>query len=211
MNVAIVEDHRIIAEALQRTLKSHPGIQEIRLFFSGNEFLEDVDNWKPQLIISDLLMPGIHGVEVIKAYQSKFGKNIKIIILSSVTSKPTIQLAFKQKINAYLSKSSSLDEFLIAVNKVLAGDQYLSTSLKRKLSDKVIEEGFSYHLSPREKDVLRLVCSGRIIKEVAEDLGLSIHTVQSYHKNILLKFKVKRTPDLVRIAIQLGFYNPDDN
>jgi DNA-binding NarL/FixJ family response regulator len=100
---------------------------------------------------------------------------------------------------------------MTAVNKVLAGDQYVSSALKRKLSNNLIEEEFSYHLSPREKDVLRLVCSGRIIKEVAEDLGLSTHTVQSYHKNILQKFNVKRTTDLVRIAIQLGFYNPDDN
>jgi two-component system invasion response regulator UvrY len=211
MNVAIVEDHRIIAEALQRTLKNHPGIKEVKLFLSGDEFLETVDNWKPQLIISDLLMPGTHGVDVIRAYRARFGKNLKIIILSSVTSKPTVQLALKQNIDAYLSKSASLDEFITAVNKVLAGDQYVSSALKRKLSNNLIEEEFSYHLSPREKDVLRLVCSGRIIKEVAEDLGLSTHTVQSYHKNILQKFNVKRTTDLVRIAIQLGFYNPDDN
>ena len=211
MKIAIIEDHKIIAEALQGSLKIHQHIKEVRIFFSGEEILNGASIWKPNLIISDLLMPGLQGIELIKAYRAKIDKDLKIIILSSVTSKETVKQVLKQNVNGYLSKTESLDELMTAINSVIEGGHYISSSLKNILANDPIDENeIRYHLSPREKDVLRLVCSGRIIKEAAEDLNLSTHTVQSYHKNILRKFNVKRTTDLVRLAIQYGFYNPDE-
>ena len=211
MKIAIIEDHKIIAEALQGSLKSHKYIKEVKIFFSGEEILSRSSEWKPNLIISDLLMPGLQGIDLIKAYRTKIDKNVKIIILSSVTSKETVKQVLKQNVNGYLSKTEWLDELMAAINVVIDGGHYISSSLKNILANDPIEESeIRYHLSPREKDVLRLVCSGRIIKEAAEDLNLSAHTVQSYHKNIMRKFNVKRTTDLVRLAIQYGFYDPEE-
>jgi DNA-binding NarL/FixJ family response regulator len=210
MNVAIIEDHRIIAESLNSTLSKHSGIKEIRLFFSSDSFLNNNNGWNPHLIISDLLMPGISGAELIKAYKAKLGDQIKIIILSSVTNKATIKHVIRQGANGYLSKEEPLEELIKAIHKVIDGERYISESLRNKLANNLLEEDqIAYHLSPREKDVLRLVCSGRIMKEIADDLGLSIHTVQSYHNNVMRKFKVRRTSDLIVAAIRNGFYNPE--
>lgn len=212
MNIAIVEDHRIIAESLSKTLSTYSGIREVRLFFSSDSFLKSNGEWKPQLIISDLLMPGINGAELVKAYKTKLGDQVKIIILSSVTNRATIKHVIKQGANGYLSKEEPLEELIMAIHKVIAGERYVSESLRTKLANSLNEENqITYHLSPRERDVLNLVCSGRIMKEVADDLGLSIHTVQSYHNNIMRKFRVKRTPDLIVAAIRHGFYNPEIN
>jgi len=205
MNVAIVEDHKIIAEALNRSLVSHEKIKEIRLFFSSDSFLDKANSWSPNLIISDLLMPGVNGVELIKAYKAKLGDKVRIIILSSVTNKTTVKQALRQGANGYLSKEEPLEDLIKAIHAVINGESYISESLKDENNP---SDDSGYHLSPREKDVLNLVCSGRIMKEVADDLGLSIHTVQSYHNNILRKFKVRRTSDLIVAAIRNGFYNP---
>ncbi len=212
MNIAIVEDHKIMAEALQNALSSTSSIKEIRLFYSSESFLKHTSDWNPHVIISDLLMPGVNGADLIKAYRTKLGKETRIIVLSSVTNKSTIKYVIKQGANGYLSKEESLEELIKAIHKVIDGEEYISEFILDKLADtSTKEDQIVYHLSPREKDVLRLVCSGRIMKEIASDLDLSIHTVQSYHNNILRKFKVKRTSDLIIAAIRYGFYNPETN
>lgn len=210
MNIAIVEDHRIIAEALRSALSDHERIHEIKLFYSSDSFLKNDRNWEPQLIISDLLMPGISGVDLIKAYRAKLGDAVRIIVLSSVTNKTVIRRVINHGVQGYLSKEEPLDELTKAIYKVIDGETYISEFILDKLANNSTpDDEIVYHLSPREKDVLHLVCSGRIMKEIANDLGLSIHTAQSYHNNILRKFKVKRTSDLIIKAIRYGFYNPE--
>ncbi len=205
MKVAIIEDHKIIAETLSNSLKKQAIIKEVRHFYSSTSFLDINQKWQPHLIISDLLMPGITPTELVKAYKNKLGEEIKIIILSSVTNLNTVNQIIHQGANGYLSKEESLEELIKAIHKVINGEKYISESLREE--NQLTNED-CYHLSPREKDVLNLVCSGRIMKEIADDLGLSIHTVQSYHKNILRKFKVRRTTDLIVSAIREGFYHP---
>ncbi len=210
MKVAIIDDHKILAEAIKNTLINSPEIAEIKLFVSGDSFLNDNSSWFPDLIISDLLMPGKNGPELVKAYKEKGNNPLKIIILSSITNIPTIKHVIRQGANAYLSKEEPIEELLEAISKVVTGEQYIGKSLRNKLINNIfIEEQIIYHLSPREKDVLQWVCKGFVIKEVASQLNLSVHTVQSYHKNIMKKFKVNRTSDLINIAILNGFYTPD--
>lgn len=208
MNVAIVEDHKILAEALNRALKDHPLINEIRLYEGGRSFLDSAHEWNPDLVISDLLMPGIEGADLIKKYRSELGENIKIIVLSSVTSKKTIQQVINGGANSYLTKEESIETLIRAIHKVIEGESYVSKSILDLLKGQAENEGPGFHLSPREKDVLNLVCSGKIMKEVAHELKLSIHTVQSYHNNMMRKFKVRRTSDLIIAAIRHGLYHP---
>jgi two-component system invasion response regulator UvrY len=91
---------------------------------------------------------------------------------------------------------------------VITGGQFISPALEKSLIKSIFtEDQHVFHLSPREKEVLSLVCSGRTIKEMAYDMALSAHTVQTYQKKIMKKFKVNRTADLIVFAIQNGLYH----
>jgi len=208
MNVAIVEDHKILAEALTNSLQGNSLIKDIRLFTNGDSFLEASKKWVPNLIISDLLMGGISGSKLIKAYRSQLGEDIKIIVLSSVTRQADVEEVMLLGANCFLSKEESIETLVKAIHKVIDGETYVSDSILAQFETEAEETGDNIQLSPREKEVLNLICSGRIMKEVAHDLNLSIHTVQTYHKNAMRKFDVRRTSDLIIAAIKQGFYKP---
>jgi DNA-binding NarL/FixJ family response regulator len=208
MNIAIVEDHRMLAEALSNSLKGRPGIGEIRFFSGGENFLGSQREWHPDLIISDLLMPGISGVGLIKAYRKQLGEHIKIIVLSSVSRKNDVEEVMLGGANCFISKEEPIEALIRAIHKVIEGECYISESLLGQFNNRPKEQVNGFRLSPRESDVLNLICSGRIMKEVANDLNLSVHTVQSYHNNVMRKFNVRRTSDLIIAAIKHGLYVP---
>jgi DNA-binding NarL/FixJ family response regulator len=209
MTIALIDDHELIAKAITYMLLKDPGITEVKLFATAPLFLESLDGpWKPDVIITDLLLPVMGGIELL----GKIGKipalsDTKIIVLSSVTDIQTVRYAFKTGAHGYLSKDCSFEELKEALQSVRQGKQYIARKLEPLLVDSVFsEDPIQFHLSPREKNVLDLICSGLTIKEVAAKLDLSVHTVQSYHKNIMKKFKVNRTPDLIKFALEKGLY-----
>lgn len=213
MVIAIIDDHRLVAETIRNSLvmKFGAAISEVRIFKRAEEYLETsfLEGWVPTLIISDLLMHGIYGIDLLTAYRKNAPGTMKIIFLSSVTDISTVRQAIRSGVNGYLSKDISTDELYEAIADVMAGEQYISSQLQKGLLSNIFtEEQIVYHLSPREKEVLRLVCSGNTIKEAAYKLSLSVHTVQSYHKNIMKKFNVHCTADLVVFAMQRGLYSP---
>lgn len=211
MNVAIIEDHKLLADALKNALSGRADINEIQIFLSGEAFLNKNNAWRPQVIISDILMPGKNGVDLIRDYKAMGDNNLKIIIMSSISNTKTVKEAMKQGAHGYLNKEEPLEELINAIDAVTAGEQYISKSIRNKMISNMLNDSdqITFHLSPREKEVLHYVCSGLIIKEIAARLDLSVNTVQGYHKNIMHKFNAKRTTDLIIIAIQNGFYNPE--
>lgn len=211
MNIALIDDHRMLTDSIKNVLSLDPAIKEIRTFSTAELFLSDYNSfWQPDIIITDLLMPGITGMDLLEKL-AKPGKEpkVKIIVLSSITDVQTIKQAIRAGAAGYLSKDTSIEELTEAIHAVSNGEQYIANKLKNSLINTVFaEEQVVYHLSPREKDVLVLMCSGHTVKEAAFKLNLSVHTVQSYHKNIMKKFKVNRTADLIVFAMQKGLYNP---
>lgn len=213
MVIAIVDDYRLIAETLRNSLlvKLATAVREIRIFKTAEEYLNisSFDNWVPDLIISDLLINGVYGPDLLEFYRGNTLQSPKVIFLSSVTDISAVRLAIRSGVDGYLSKDIAIDELYEAISDVMAGEQYVSRQLQKGLLSHIFaEEQVVYHLSPREKEVLRLVCSGNTIKEAAYKLSLSAHTVQSYHKNIMKKFNVHCTADLVVFAMQRGLYSP---
>jgi DNA-binding NarL/FixJ family response regulator len=135
---------------------------------------------------------------------------MKVIILSTVADVQTIKHTIRRGANSFLSKSTTFQEFKESILQVSAGKQYIGRSIRDNLINSVFtDEQVVLHLSPREKEVLQKVCSGRTIKEIAYELKLSAHTVQYYHRSVMDKLKVKRTTDLIVYAMQHGLYIPE--
>lgn len=207
MKIALVDDHSMLTDLLQSILT--PGAsssREVRSYNSGEDFLQS--GWHPDIIITDILMPGLSGMELLDKIKPPAWQS-KVLILSGITDVQTIRQAIRAGASGYLSKSTSLDELNTAIEAVSNGEQYITARLKNNLLNTLFtEDQIVFHLSPREKDVLELICTGHTTKEVAYKLSLSAHTVHSYHKSIMKKFKVNRTADLIVFAMQKGLYNP---
>jgi DNA-binding NarL/FixJ family response regulator len=213
MNIALIDDHTLLSEMLSKALTNSMDGAVVRAFNSAEQFLaNNFNEWEPQLIISDLLMPGLNGIELAEKAIQLLGPHCKFILLTSVTDVHTIKSAMRQGYNGYLGKDSSVEELVEAIQVVNDGGQYISKPLKNSLVKFMFaDEEVVLYLSPREKDVLLQVCAGKTPKEIAYDSKLSIYTVQQYIKTVMRKFKVNRTTDLVLFAIKKGIYNPGDD
>lgn len=211
LTIALIDDHQLLIESLSNLLSKFEFIKEIKKFSNARSFIKEEMDPEPDIIISDILMPDMSGIDLLNHFK-KLNKKPKIILLSSIKEVQTIRHAMRSGASGFLAKDTSADELADAILTVYNGNPYIGESLRSSvIRNTLTEERFVYNLSPREKEVLKLVCSGKTIKESAYDMGLSINTVQTYYKAIMKKFNVNRTADLIVFAIQNGLYNPQDD
>lgn len=208
MSIVLIDDHQLLSQSLANILSKYHFIQEIKVFRTPKEYLNAGIEPEPDIIVSDILMPDMSGIDLLEKFK-KENKKIKVILLSSITEVHTIRHAMRSGASGYLCKDSSPDELADALLTVYHGEPYIGESLRKVLvRTTIIEDRFIYNLSPREKEVLNWVCSGKTIKETAHEMKLSVNTVQTYYKTILKKFNLNRTADLIVFAIQNGLYFP---
>ncbi|MCF0063632.1 response regulator transcription factor [Dyadobacter chenwenxiniae] len=210
IKVVLVDELVILTDALRCVLQGMQEIGNVASYTDGKVFLADKSACPPGILIMDWAINGMSGLELLDFARNAMPKEMKIIILSTVTDVQTIKHAIRRGANGFLPKTTSLDELKEAIVQVIAGKQYIGKGIRDNLINSVFtDEQVVLHLSPREKEVLQKVCSGRTIKEIAYDLKLSAHTVQYYHRSVMDKLKVKRTTDLIVYAMQHGLYIPE--
>jgi DNA-binding NarL/FixJ family response regulator len=210
ISIALIDDHQLLVESLSKLLSKYDFVNDVKTYNSVKKFLENDTDSEPDIIISDILMPEISGIELL-THLKKQHKKCKVLMLSTITEVQTIRHAMRTGANGFLSKDTSADELADAILTVYHGEPYIGESLRSSLiRNTFVEDRFVYSLSPREKEVLKLVCSGKTIKESAYEMNLSVNTVQTYYKAIMKKFNLNRTADLIVFAIQNGLYNPQD-
>lgn len=211
ITIALIDDHQLLVESLSQLLSKYDFIKEIRTYANAKEFISKEISPAPDIIISDILMPGMSGMDLLNHLKKSHPKP-KVIMLSSITEVQTIRHAMRSGASGFLTKDSPPDELADAILTVYHGESYIGENLRSSLiKNTFIEDRFVYNLSPREKEVLKLVCSGKTIKESAYEMNLSANTVQTYYKAIMKKFNLNRTADLIVFAIQNGLYNPQES
>lgn len=206
MRIALIDDHQLLTNSLYELLIQYENIECIRVYNSPSAFLKACNEEIFDVIVIDIILPEMNGMELLSVLK---GNNVtsKILFLTSITEVPTIRQALRKGADGYLGKDCTPDELYEAATTIMMGETYIGSSLRNSLIKRsLVEEKLVYHLSPREKEVLNLVCSGKTIKEAAYAMGLSIYTVQSYHKSILRKFNLNRSADLIVFAINNGLY-----
>ncbi|MGG9963424.1 response regulator transcription factor [Ferruginibacter sp. SUN106] len=210
MTIALIDDHSLFIQSLKILLAKN-GYNDVSIYTEMKIFLEEEFLEIPDIVIVELMMEGINGIDFIEMCRNKFGDNKpKVIVLSTLSDMQLVKRAMRYGASSYLTKSISFDEFLEAINAVFNGKQFIATDLKESLLNSIfITEKVNFNLSPREKEVLNMVCRGNTIKQIAVELKLSIHTAQYYHRRVMSKFKVKRTADLIVVAMKNGFFVPD--
>jgi DNA-binding NarL/FixJ family response regulator len=210
MRIALVDEDLLLIDALQRLMARKAGMNEVKIYTSGKEFLEAGGD-PPQILVTGLSVLAPDGNELLESARASFSNELKIIVFSPVIDVYSIKNIIRRGANGIVSKSASFEEFEESIREVKEGKQYIDKALRETLINSVFtDEQLVLHLSPREKEVLQKVCGGQTIKEIAYDLKLSVHTVQYYHRSVMDKFKVKRTTDLIVFAIQHRLYIPEN-
>ncbi len=210
MNITIVDDHLLLAETLSNVLTRMPEVESVTIYNSTESFIQTKPQNSCDLIITDHMLTGGSGMQLLDYVRENLDEKIKIIVFSSIYDSQTVRNVIRRGANGFLTKYTSVAEMKDAILQINAGKQYIGKSVRESLINSVFNDEQSvFQLSQREKDVLQNICQGRTIKEIAEDLKLSSHTVQYYQRKIMKKFQVKRTMDMIVYAIKHGYYVPE--
>ena len=210
IRVIIVDDHAVIREGLQMLLQSDLNIKVIATCSTGIDAISEIRKLKPDVVVMDISMPDMDGIEVTR-HLAESGLSAKVIILSMHGSTEHVQRALKAGAVGYLLKQSAGMEVIKAIKAISAGKRYLSEKIADILFDDYVDKlkpGVQEQpldkLSPRECDVLKLTVEGRSNQTIAEMLYISKKTVETYKVRIMDKLDIHDLPSLVKFAIQHG-------
>ena len=204
----LVDDHTLLLEGIAAMLGKVEYIEIVAKASSGEEAINLANESKPDLVLMDIMMQGMNGIEATRWIKEQ-NPGMKIVLLSSEVNENYITLAVKAGVEGYLPKDVSKPTMIEAINKVSSGEKYfaqpvtniiLDTFYKREAGEKrsTPKDG----LTKREHEVLQKVALGRSNQEVADDLFISIKTVETHKTNILSKLGLKNTAELVKYAIK---------
>lgn len=210
IKIMLVDDHQIVRDGIKALLESLENVQVIGEASNAKELLEKLKNCKPDIIVTDISMPDISGIELTKIINEKEEfSGIKVLILSMFTNEDFIFNAIKAGANGYLPKNTTRRELFEAVNTIYNGDDYFSESIsniilksyvKKAQNEELTEKKES--LSVRETEILKLFAQGLSNQEIADKLFISIRTVESHKNHIMQKLELKSTVDLIKFAIK---------
>lgn len=209
IRIIIVDDHKIVRDGLKSLLLGENSVEVIGESPDGYHLLESLRTLNPDVLIVDVAMPGISGIEVTKIVMRDH-PGIRVLILSANEDKFTLTSAVKAGAMAYLSKDVSREELVSAIKIVASGKHYFGTQMHRAVFESMSmitgqdQRGDAGRLTERETDIVRLFAEGYSYKQIAEKLFISVRTVETHKKNILEKLQLENTVDLVKYAIQEG-------
>ncbi len=204
IKVVIVDDHSIMRSGLAKILREESDMEVINEANGHNELIAGLKIDEPDIVLLDITMPGKNGLEILKELKQNY-PSIKVLMLSMHPEDRFSVRAIKAGASGYINKESATDELVNAIRKVYNGGKFITPTVAEILADtfennanKPVHE----KLSDREFQILRLITSGRKIKEIADDLFLSPATVATYRSRILEKMNMKSNVELTNYVLR---------
>lgn len=212
INVVLADDHVLVRDGIKALLEDQQGIKVIDEASNGKEAIEVIAKNRPHLLIVDIRMPELNGIEVVKVINDTY-KDVKTLVLSMHDSEEYVIQAIQAGADGYLLKGASKDEFLKALHTVAAGGKYFTGDVssiimnnfvngvvKTTSKKEVVEDPFN--LTKREKQILNLVLQLKNNKDIAEELNISRRTAEVHRFNLMKKLDVKNIMELSQKANQ---------
>ena len=210
IKIILVDDHQLVRDGIKALLTGIPDLEIIGEASGASELFRELENLKPDLLIMDISLPEISGIEITKKIRSEY-TGIKVLILSMYNSEEFILNSIKAGARGYLPKNTSRDELLEAIYTINKGEEFFSESIskimlksyiKRATNDDQTEDKTHAVLTSREIEILKLYVEGLINKEISDKLDISIRTVETHKNHIMRKLGLKSTVELVKFAIR---------
>ncbi|WP_270087858.1 response regulator [Sphingobacterium sp. SYP-B4668] len=198
IKVAIVDDHKILTEGLKSLIEESGIAKVVGVAHSATECRNSIGFWKPDVLLLDVGLPDINGVDLCKELKELFPE-LKVLALTTHNEYSVVRQMLENGALGYLIKNAMTEEVLAGIQAVAAGETFLCHEI-----DVLMKRPKETHLwlSQREREMLKLVAEGLTNGEIADRIFLSPETVKSYRKNLLLKLDAKNTAVLVRIALE---------
>ena len=207
--VVLADDHPVVRQGLRSLLEAEGDFEVVGVAENGLEAVRQVDRLKPHVLVVDLMMPGMNGLEVARQLTDA-GSATRVIVLTMHASEDYLQEALRGGAAGYVLKDSSDTELIDAIRAVAAGRRYLSPSLAARAIDDYAERakqgGSAQHeaLSAREREILQLVAEGHSSSDIGERLHVSPRTVETHRANLMRKLGLRTRTDLLRYAFRHG-------
>jgi NarL family two-component system response regulator LiaR len=207
ITIAIVDDHRVVARSLQAYLESFSDLRLVGLASSGEELLERIDEWLPQVVVQDLLLPGgIDGIETTKRIVARHPE-VRIIALTASVDEARMMGVLRAGASGYVRKDAEPETLLAAVRAVARGRTFIDPSLAHRMLRGANDPD---DLTARERDVLRQVALGKSNKDIASALGVSDETVKTHLRHLFAKLGAENRAQAAVRALARGVVSPED-
>jgi DNA-binding NarL/FixJ family response regulator len=210
--IVLADDHAMFRALLKKVLKERTDLEIVGEASDGFELLGMLSQISPHLVMLDISMPNLRGIDAIHEIKTNH-PDIRVLILTMHKDMDFLHQAFRAGANGYLLKEDEETEIFSAIETIRAGRTYISPLLSKSVTDDWVHDQqedrssppFHEPLTTRERQVLKLIAEGKSTKEIAGLLFISVHTVERHRAHIMDKLELKNTAELVKYAIQKGY------
>ena len=214
VRVLLADDHTLVRAGLRKLLEAMPEVEVVGEASDGLALLALAAQLRPALVLMDIAMPGLNGLEA-TARLARQSPDIRVLILSMHQNEEYVRQALRHGAAGYLLKDAAPMELDLAIRAVLRGETYLSPAVSRGVVSDYVqrlrgEETPGTQLTPRQREVLQLVAEGHSTKEIARRLGLSAKTVDTHRSQLMKMLDIHEVAGLVRYAMRVGLISPDN-
>ena len=208
ISVLLADDHLIVRQGMRALLNAQPDIEVVGEASDGFELLELIGKLIPQVVITDIAMPNLNGIEAARQIQKRY-PNTRIIILSMHSAMSYVVRTLRSGALGYLLKNDGFDEVILAVRAVMQGRRYLSPQIPGLTLDAFLAANDGSQdpqgsLTGREREVLQLIAEGHTSSQIAEKLNVSVRTAEKHRANLKAKLGLTSQAEIVHFAIQQG-------
>jgi DNA-binding NarL/FixJ family response regulator len=204
MRVLICDDHKIVRVGIKYLLQQMPNVKLIEEAENGNEALSILKKKDFDLVLLDISLPGISGLEVLQMIKANW-QSVNVLILSMHPQEQYAIRALKLGASGYLTKDTASEELLIAVKKIAAGGKYISLSMAEHLAsyidNETVEQKHS-KLSKREFEIMIMLANGKSLLEIGNELFISNKTVSTYRTRIMAKMEMSKNTELTKYCME---------
>lgn len=213
LRVMIVEDHALVRAGMRALLEKIDGIDVVSAVGDGWEAVKAVQTDVPDLVLMDIAMPGLNGLDATSRIVRE-SPATRVILLSMHANEEYLQQALQSGASGYLLKGAELAELELAIKTVSRGESYLTPAVAKYAIDAYREKsdgptGPLAKLSMRQREILQLIAEGHTTKDIAQRLNVSVKTVETHRAHLMERLEIHDVPGLVRFAVRVGLIQPD--
>jgi two-component system response regulator NreC len=200
LRILIADDHEVVREGARALIEHEPGWEVCGVAVNGREAVESANKLKPDIVILDMTMPELDGLEALRQIK-RASPNTEVVIFSAHHSEQLIEQLFEAGAKSYIQKSDAGRYLLAAIKALAEHKRFFTPEISNVLFAKFSGLG-AHELTPREKEIIRLLAGGSSNKEIALALGISIRTVETHRANLMHKLGIDSLAALVRYAVR---------
>jgi two-component system response regulator NreC len=208
IKVIIADDHAMVRQGFMVLLNAQPDMEVVGEAADGNEMVELAANLRPDVVLADISMPNLNGIEATKIIHQRY-PDMPVVIITIHTSSSYVIRALRNGARVYVVKNDGFQNVIQAIKTVSQGQRYLSNQVSEQIIDAVIsgtsmDFNLDERISIREREILQLIAEGNTNSQIAKKLVISARTVETHRTNLMRKLELSSQIDILRYAIQHG-------